>query len=114
MTFLPRSRPRWLDALCFALCFCSLFAPSLQARYFTGQDADGNRIFLDDARKPALFTQDFGDCLGSSVVNVSRFDAAYYKDNMTVVFHLKGSTSIRNESLMRTWDRSSFLMPTAC
>lgn len=55
---------------------------------------------MEDARKPALFTRDFGDCLGSSVVNVTRFDAAYYKDNGTVVFHLQGSTSIANESLM--------------
>ncbi|KAG9831780.1 TRP-domain-containing protein, partial [Aureobasidium melanogenum] len=36
----------------------------------------------------------------SSAVNVTRFDAAYYKDNMTVLFHLAGNTAIANESLM--------------
>lgn len=88
-------------AFVLACCLFLFVVPSLQLRYFQAQDDDGNRIYLEDARKPALFTQEFGDCLGSSVVNVTRFDAAYYKDNMTVVFHLQGSTSIRNESLMR-------------
>lgn len=53
-----------------------------------------------DDRRPALYTGNFGDCLGSSAVNVTRFDAAYYKDNMTVLFHLAGNTAIANESLM--------------
>ena len=83
--------------------FCAAyFQPTLQARYIQGVDGAGNRLYLDDARKPALFTRDFGDCLGSSVVNVTRFDAAYYKDNMTVLFHLQGNTNVHNESLMST------------
>ena len=61
---------------------------------------DGRRVMLADNRKPSLYTGDFGDCLGSSSVNVSRFDAAYYKDNMTVTFHLQGNTALNNESLM--------------
>lgn len=56
-------------------------------------------VGLDD-RRPALYTQNFGDCLGSSAVNVTRFDAAYYKDNMTVLFHLAGNTAITNGSVM--------------
>ncbi|KAF2839948.1 TRP-domain-containing protein, partial [Patellaria atrata CBS 101060] len=55
---------------------------------------------LKDNRRPALFTGNFGDCMGSSSINVTRFDAAYYKDNMTVSFHLQGNTALTNESLM--------------
>ena len=62
---------------------------------------DGQTLFLADDRKPSLYTQNFGDCLGSSLINVTRFDAAYYKDNMTVLFHLEGNTAAANESLMR-------------
>ncbi|KEQ73592.1 TRP-domain-containing protein, partial [Aureobasidium namibiae CBS 147.97] len=57
-------------------------------------------ILYPDDRKPSLYTGQFGDCKGSSAVNVTRFDAAYYKDNMTVLFHLAGNTAIANESLM--------------
>ena len=66
----------------------------------------GETIYLRDDRKPALYTQDFGDCLGSSLINVTRFDAAYYQDNMTVLFHLEGNTNVANESIM-----SMFLHP---
>ena len=66
----------------------------------------GETIYLRDDRKPALYTQDFGDCLGSSLINVTRFDAAYYQDNMTVLFHLEGNTNVANESIM-----SKFLSP---
>lgn len=60
----------------------------------------GETIYLADDRKPALYTQNFGDCLGSSLINVTRFDAAYYQDNMTVLFHLEGNTNVANESIM--------------
>ena len=62
----------------------------------------GEVIYLADDRKPALYTQNFGDCLGNSLINVTRFDAAYYADNMTVLFHLEGNTAMTNESLMST------------
>jgi len=61
---------------------------------------DGQTLYLSDNRQPALFTKNFGDCLGNSLVNVTRFDTAYYKDNMTVLFHLQGNTALANESLM--------------
>lgn len=61
----------------------------------------GESLLLLDARKPSLYTQNFGDCLGNSLINVTRFDAAYYKDNMTVLFHLEGNTAVANESIMR-------------
>lgn len=34
------------------------------------------------------------------MIDVTRFDAAYYKDNMTVLFHLAGNSNLMNESLM--------------
>lgn len=63
-------------------------------------DDNGDRIWLDDNRRPALYTQDFGDCQGDSLINVTRFNAAYYKDNMTILFHLAGNSALTNESLM--------------
>ena len=77
----------------------STFAADKQYVQYTGED--GVSVYLADDRKPALYTQNFGDCLGSSLINVTRFDAAYYKDNMTVLFHLEGNTAVANESLMR-------------
>ena len=39
---------------------------------------------------------------GSSLLNVTAFDAAYYADNMTVLFHLMGTTNLQNDSVMST------------
>jgi len=64
---------------------------------YTGNDGT---IWLDDARRPALYTGEFGDCLGGSLINLTRFDASYYKDNMTVQFHLGGSSALLDESVM--------------
>ncbi|KAL8763175.1 MAG: hypothetical protein Q9184_000978 [Pyrenodesmia sp. 2 TL-2023] len=69
-------------------------------KYIEATNNDGKRVWLRDTRKPALYTQNFGDCDGNSLINVTRFDAAYYKDNMTVLFHLEGNTNVANESLM--------------
>lgn len=66
----------------------------------------GETIYLRDDRKPALYTQNFGDCLGSSLINVTRFDAAYYQDNMTVLFHLEGNTNVANESIISNFSQS--------
>ncbi len=90
----------WLHAILIALLCCSSVVHAYRIRYIPAVDAEGKRIWLEDARKPALFTRDFGDCMGGSAVNVTRFDAAYYKDNMTVSFHLRGTSNIRNESVM--------------
>jgi len=90
-----------LAALYFLLSFLSVSAASVkQTKWIEATDASGHVVYLDDARKPALYTQNFGDCLGSSLINVTRFDAAYYQDNMTVLFHLEGNTAVANESLM--------------
>lgn len=61
---------------------------------------DGTRYRVRDDRQPALWTGDYGDCLGESLINVTRFDAAYYRDNMTIMFHLEGETALTNESIM--------------
>ena len=50
----------------------------------------GQTVLLQDDRQPALYTGDFGDCLGGSLLEITRFDAEYWVDNMTVGFHLAG------------------------
>ncbi|PNS14883.1 hypothetical protein CAC42_2112 [Sphaceloma murrayae] len=70
-------------------------------RYVSITDRTTNtQVSVPDNRKPALYTGNFGDCLGSSLINVTRFDASYYADNMTIMFHLAGSTALQQESLM--------------
>lgn len=69
-------------------------------RYVTATDDNGQSVYVRDNRQPSLYTGNYGDCLGDSSINVTRFDAAYYKDNMTVLFHLAGDTSIVDEGLM--------------
>src|SRR4051812_1623656 len=97
------SRPQWAVFLLFALLF--FLAPSLAAEESKVQtiiatDEFGNTVRLLDNRRPAIYTGNFGDCLGSSLINVTRFDAAYYNDNMTVTFHLQGGTALERENLM--------------
>jgi hypothetical protein len=70
-----------------------------KTRWITYTGNDGT-VLLDDDRRPSLYTQDYGDCMGGSLINVTRFDAAYYKDNMTILFHLEGSSALTNDSLM--------------
>ncbi|KAI1652575.1 TRP-domain-containing protein [Daldinia decipiens] len=70
-------------------------------QYITGMSLDGVTASLALDRRPALYTGDFGDCLGGqSLLNVTKFDAAFYYDNSTVLFHLDGITNIRNEAVM--------------
>ena len=94
----------WPGVLLLVVAFLSLCQSSRAAEnnYVQATTSDGQTVSLLDNRKPALYTQNFGDCLGSSLINVTRFDAAYYNDNMTVLFHLQGNTAVRNESLMST------------
>lgn len=97
-------KPRIATALLGVLSFFAFFATTLASnssdRYITYEGTSGDTIYLLDDRKPALYTGNFGDCLGGSLINVTRFDAAYYRDNMTVLFHLTGSTQLANDSLM--------------
>jgi len=100
--------PSWSGVLLLLVSILSLsdFTSSENNQYVQTTGSAGQTIYLADNRKPALYTQDFGDCLGSSLINVTRFDAAYYADNMTVLFHLEGNTNVANESVMRSYSRS--------
>jgi hypothetical protein len=84
----------------FALLACLRTALADDTRYITYQGENGETVYLADNRRPALYTGNFGDCLGGSLINVTRFDAAYYKDNMTVQFHLAGNSDLKGEALM--------------
>lgn len=91
------------------LTFAQQAPATSTTRYIPAVDGNGDRIYLEDNRQPALYTQDFGDCQGDSLINVTRFDAAYYRDNMTILFHLAGTTALTNESLMRKSDMGPIL-----
>jgi meiotic recombination protein REC8 len=93
----------WSTALISSLAILNTISPAMAADpvYVKGTNSKGQSIKLLDSRTPALFTGDFGDCMGGqSLINVTTFDAAYYKDNMTVLFHLGGNTNLQNESIM--------------
>lgn len=97
----------WSAIVICALGLASTISPLARAEdsyYISGTDAAGvTRELLND-RNPALYTGDFGDCLGGeSLLNVTRFDAAYYADNMTVLFHLDATTNVKNESVMSAY-----------
>ena len=76
--------------------------PTKETAYVYGTDAHGITRRLPVNRYPSLYTGDFGSCLDTdqNLFNFTKFDAAYYADNMTIVFHLDGTTNIKNESLM--------------
>ncbi|EME48537.1 hypothetical protein DOTSEDRAFT_67549 [Dothistroma septosporum NZE10] len=99
----PRIRAGLVAALLVLLSSLQLalaVSNGSNTRWITYQTGDGETLYLDDNRRPSLYTDKFGDCMGDSQINVTRFDAAYYKDNMTVLFHLAGNTGISNDSLM--------------
>lgn len=69
--------------------------------YVAGMGVDEVKRQLDISRYPALYTGNFDDCFAEeSLFSIGRFDAGYYADNLTVVFHLNGITRVRNDSLM--------------
>jgi hypothetical protein len=93
--------------LSFLLCsLLALLSHSLALETTEGKEVvavtnpDNTVTYLSDDRRPALYTRDFGDCLGSSLVKVHRFDASYYKDNMTVTFDIQGTTNLTKEAVM--------------
>lgn len=66
-----------------------------------GTNAAGERHSLLVDRYPALYTGDFGDCMGGqSLINLTSFDAAYYADNLTVLFDMAGTTNLKNETVI--------------
>lgn len=68
----------------------SLAATTTLTNYITVENSDGQPEYLALDRKPALYTGNFGDCLGDSWIKVTRFDASYYHDNMTIIFDIEG------------------------
>ena len=125
MTRFPLSPASWTTAFVSSLAFLNTIIPSVQAQSSTstgsegsptssatdnsletisGTNAQGVTSTLLVNRYPALYTGDFGDCMGGqSLMNLTSFDAAYYADNMTVIFNLAGSTNLKNETLMCTY-----------
>jgi hypothetical protein len=94
-----RPGPQSLLALFVVLLSLAGVATADEIQYVVGK-VDGVRMWVRDDRQPALYTADYGDCLGESAINVTRFDAAYYKDNMTIIFHFEGETGLREEDVM--------------
>jgi hypothetical protein len=104
MARFPSSPASWATALVSCLAIINTIIPSVAAqdtRTISGTNADGVTQTLLVDRTPALFTGDFGDCMGgNSLMNITSFDAAYYADNMTVLFNLAGTSNLLNQSLM--------------
>lgn len=91
-------------ALLSALALTSIVLPAVEARktiYNRDLGLNGTDRELDASRYPALYSGNFDDCLGGeSLFNVTKFDAAYYADNLTVLFHLDGTTNLRKEDVI--------------
>lgn len=88
--------------LVFLVVILSFLSSTLaidETQYVTAT-VNGQQVLVKDNRQPSLYTGNFGNCMGNSNFNVTRFDAAYYKDNMTVLFHLAGDTNLQSESIM--------------
>jgi hypothetical protein len=94
-----------LPVRCMAVCTILLgllLIPLVSAdnTYVQWQDELGESIWLRDDRKPALYTDNFGSCLENGLIDVTRFDAALYHDNMTLKFDIQGTTNISRDSVM--------------
>ena len=96
----------WTSAFVFSLALNTLI-PTIRAENgdsIQGTDAAGVTKTLLVDRFPALYTKNFGDCMGGqSLINLTSFDAAYYADNMTVLFNMAGTSNLLNESLVCTF-----------
>ncbi|ROW13768.1 hypothetical protein VPNG_03526 [Cytospora leucostoma] len=84
-------------------------AAARDALYTYGTSVTGVTRQLAVDRTPALYTGDFGDCLGGqSRFNITKFDAAYYTDNSTVLFHLDGASNLDHQHLMMRFSMSAY------
>ncbi|KAH6667544.1 hypothetical protein B0J14DRAFT_620048 [Halenospora varia] len=104
----------WTTAFVSSLAILSTIIPTAHAdsslQTIQGTNGAGETTTLLVDRNPALYTGNFADCMGGqSLINLTSFDAAYYADNMTVLFNLAGTTNLRNESLMYGEDRFHLL-----
>ena len=86
-----------------------LLAPLVSAadrEFVQWQDGNGQTVWLADDRKPALYTDNFGSCLENGLIDVTRFDAALYHDNMTLMFDIQGTTNLTRDSVMSMFQRA--------
>ncbi|KAK7946140.1 TRP-like ion channel [Apiospora aurea] len=89
----------WMPVIASAALLSTSWAR--ETAYINGVSLDGIRSVLAVDRTPALYSGDFGDCLGGqSLLNVTKLDAAFYFDNSTISWHLNGNTNLRSEKLM--------------
>ncbi|KAJ6201046.1 LOW QUALITY PROTEIN: ML-like domain-containing protein [Bipolaris maydis] len=89
----------FLLAIYLSLILSITFTIANQTEYVRAT-IKGIRTLVRDDRQPSLYTTDYADCLGNSAINITRFDAAYYKDNMTITFHLRGETALQNHIML--------------
>jgi hypothetical protein len=89
------------------LAVCTIFLGLLLVPFVSAedsfvqwQDETGQTVWLRDDRKPALYTDNFGSCLDNGLIDVTRFDAALYHDNMTLMFDIQGTTNLTRDSVM--------------
>lgn len=88
----------WLQII--LLASLSLVSTGDKARS-DGTGEDGVKSLLDAGRYPTFYTTNYGDCFGGQrFLNIGKFAAAFYADNSTFLFHLDGTTPLRNESVM--------------
>ena len=71
-----------------------------ETQFITAQNSNGQTVRLADDRKPALYTDNFGSCLDQGLVDITRFDAALYADNMTLIFEFAGNTNLTQDSVV--------------
>jgi hypothetical protein len=99
----------------FAAIIPAVLADGLPPGTIEGTNAAGDDQILYTNRYPALYTGDFGDCMGGeSLLNLTSFDAALYTDNLTVLFDLTGTTNLKNEAVMRAYYFSLSYLSTIC
>ncbi|KFY45777.1 hypothetical protein V494_00776 [Pseudogymnoascus sp. VKM F-4513 (FW-928)] len=104
--FLTALRPWSATVMVLALAsmlpeLCHATTTTESGNRVKGTGSRGKTKLLENDRYPALYTGKFGDCLGGhSQVEITGFDAAYYADNMTVMFHLTGTTKIKHDNIM--------------
>ena len=53
---------------------------------------------------PAIWTQEFGDCMRDSAIHLDYFQAAYHAHNMTVSFAFEGTTTLKTQAVISKWD----------
>lgn len=106
------SLPAWTRAFVSLVALSHTLIPAVHAKEpetLRGTNGKGETNTLLVDRYPALYTGNFGDCMGgNSLINLTSFDAAYYADNMTVLFNMAGTTNLRNETVMCMFFPMSF------